>query len=126
MRPLVSGATLESAEIFRTEMKKYREGISKEDFEFTKNALIKSNARRFETLYSLTGLLKSVSKYDLPKDYIKQEENIIRNMTPEEHKALAQKYIDPDKMIYVIVGDAATQLKPLEKLGYGKPVIVKD
>ena len=121
-----SGATLESAQIFRDEMKKYREGLSPEDFKFTKNALIKSNARRFETLYSLTGLLKSISKYNLPTDYIKQEEEIIRNMTPEKHQELAQKYINPDKMIYVIVGDAATQLEPLEKLGYGKPVIVKD
>ncbi len=121
-----SGATLESVEIFRDEMKKYREGINMEDFNFTRNALIKSNARRFETMYSLTSLLRTISKYDLPKDYIRQEEDIIRNMTPEEHKALAQKYIDPDRMIYVVVGDAATQLKPLEKLGYGNPVLVKD
>ena len=121
-----SAATFESVEIFRDEMKKYREGLSQDDLEFTKNALIKSNARRFETLYSLTGLLKTISKYGLPTDYIKQEEEIIRNMTPEELKALAQKYIDPDKMIYVIVGDAATQLKPLEKLGYGEPVVVSD
>ena len=46
-------------------------------------------------------------------------------MTLEQHKELAQKYIHPDKMIYLIVGDAATQLQPLEKLGFGKPVLIK-
>jgi hypothetical protein len=25
----------------------------------------------------------------------------------------------------VVVGDAATQLKPLEKIGFGKPVLIK-
>jgi hypothetical protein len=28
-------------------------------------------------------------------------------------------------MVYVVVGDAATQLKPLEKIGFGKPVLIK-
>jgi zinc protease len=34
-------------------------------------------------------------------------------MTVEDIKAPAEKYIHPDKMIYLIVGDAATQLKNL-------------
>jgi hypothetical protein len=28
-------------------------------------------------------------------------------------------------MYYVIVGDASTQLKQLEKIGFGKPILVK-
>jgi len=28
-------------------------------------------------------------------------------------------------MHYVVVGDASTQMKPLEKIGFGKPVPVK-
>jgi zinc protease len=46
-------------------------------------------------------------------------------MTIEEHKVITDKYIIPDKMYYVIVGDAATQLNPLEKIGFGKPILVK-
>jgi zinc protease len=66
-----------------------------------------------------------MSKYGLPADYIKEDENIIRNMTIEEHKAITDKYIVPDKMYYVVVGDAATQMKPLEKIGFGIPILVK-
>jgi zinc protease len=36
-----------------------------------------------------------------------------------------QKYIDPLKMNYVVVGDAATQLKGLKKVGFGDPIEVK-
>ncbi len=121
-----SNATLESVKIFKESMENYRKGITQEDLEFTKNALAKSNSRRFETLYSLLGMLQTISAYDFPDDYIKKEEEIVKNMTLEDHKALAQKYIIPDKMIYVVVGDAETQLEPLKKVGFGDPVLIED
>ena len=121
-----SSATSESVDIFKNLMQEYRNGISAEDLEFTKNALIKSNAREFETLGALLGVLRYIDAYDLPFDYIKQEEDVVRNMTLEEHKALAQKYIDPSKMVYVVAGDAATQMKALGKIGFGKPILIKD
>ena len=120
-----SDATFESVKIIRDEMEKYRNGIDEKDLQFIKNCMILSNALRFETNGSLVGMLSTISKYGLPDDYIKKEENVINNMTIEEHKAITDKYIVPDKMYYVIVGDAATQLKPLEKIGFGKPVLVK-
>ena len=120
-----SDATFESVKIFKDEMEKYRNGISEGDLQFIKNCMILSNALRFETNGSLVGMLSTMSKYSLPDDYIKKEENIIKNITLEEHKAITDKYIVPDRMYYVIVGDAATQMKPLEKIGFGNPVLVK-
>lgn len=120
-----SNTTLESVGIFKTEMEKYRQGITREDLDFTKNALIKSNARRFETLGSLTSMLRTIGKYNLPFDYIKNEESIVREMTMDGHKEIAQKYIVPDKMIYLVVGDAQTQMKSLKNLGFGDPVLIK-
>ena len=121
-----SNSTLESMEIFKGEMLKYREGISQEDLTFTKNALMKSNAREFETMYSRLGMLEDISMYGLPFDYITKQQEVTEAMTLEQHKQLAQKYIQPDKMYYVVVGDAATQLEPLKSLGLGDPVLVED
>jgi zinc protease len=120
-----SDATFESVRIIKDEMQKYRNGINENDLQFIKNCMILSNALRFETNSALVDMLSTMSKYNLPDDYIKEEENIIKNMTIEDHKAITDKYIIPDKMYYVIVGDAATQLKPLEKIGFGKPILVK-
>jgi zinc protease len=120
-----SDATFESLKIAVDEMEKYRNGISENDIEFIKNCMILSNALRFETNGSLVGMLSTISKYGLPEDYIKNEESVIKGMTVEEHKAITNKYIVPDKMYYVVVGDAATQLKPLEKIGFGKPVLIQ-
>jgi zinc protease len=120
-----SDATFESLKIFRDEMKKYRNGISQNDLQFIKDCMMRSTALKFETNNALVGMLSSISKYGFPEDFIKKEEEVIRNMTVEEHKVITDKYIDPEKMYYVVVGDAATQLKPLEKLGFGQPVLVK-
>jgi zinc protease len=120
-----SDATLESLKIFKDEMEKYRNGITENDLQFIKNCMIRSNALRFETNGSLVGMLTTMSKYGFPDDYIKEEENVIKNMTVEEHKAITDKYIVPDKMYWVVVGDATTQFKPLEKIGFGKPILVK-
>jgi zinc protease len=121
-----TNSTLESVEIFKTEMEKYRESIPQEYVDFTKSALLKGNARNFETLYNLLNMLNNISMYDLPVDYIKQEEAFVMGLTPEKVVELANKYIDPSRMYYVVVGDAKTQLKPLEKVGLGKPILIKN
>jgi zinc protease len=120
-----SNATHESMEIFTGEMNKYREGISEEDLAFTKDALLKSNARQFENMRSLQSMLQNISMYDLPFDYITKQQEVTRSMTLEEHQMLAQKYIQPEHMYYVVVGDASTQLEPLKSLGLGDPVLVE-
>jgi zinc protease len=121
-----SQATLESVQIFRDLMLKYRDGISPEDLKFTKDALVKSNARSFETLGALIGILNNIATYNRPDDYIKQREELVKNLTAEAHKELAQKHIDPDQMIYLVVGDAATQMKSLEKLGLGDVILIEE
>ena len=49
----------------------------------------------------------------------------MKNMTIEEHKTITDRYIVTDRMYYIVVRDAATQMKQLEKLGLGKPALVK-
>jgi zinc protease len=119
-----SSTTFESTNIFLDEMKAYREGITEDDLLFTKNALIKSNARSFETIGALRGMLDYIAMYDLSFDYLKVRESEVKNMTLEEHKMLAQKYINTDVMICVIAGDAQTQAKQLSVLGFGEPILV--
>jgi len=120
-----SSATLESVEIFRDLMSKYRSGVSQSDVDFTKNALLKGNALQFETQRALLGMLNTMSAYGLPDDYIAKEENYVRQLTVEEVNAMVNKYIDPMKMYYVVAGDAATQMKELAKLGFGEPVQIQ-
>jgi zinc protease len=120
-----TNSTLESVTIFKTEMEKYRNNIPQEYIDFTKSSLMKSNALRFETLGNLLSMLNTMTSFDLPADYIKQEENFVKSLTVEKQLQLVNKYIDPARMYYVVVGDAKTQLDDLEKVGLGKPILVK-
>jgi zinc protease len=120
-----TNSTLESVTIFKTEMEKYRQNMPQEYVDFTKDALIKGNALRFETLGGLFNMLNPMTSYNLPADYVKQEEAFVRGLTIEKELELAKKYIDPSKMYYVVVGDAKTQLNDLEKVGLGKPILMK-
>jgi zinc protease len=74
---------------------------------------------------SLLSMLSEIALYAYPDNYVKQHEAFIKSLTLDQHRELARKYIDPDRMIYIVVGDAATQMKPLEMMGLGKPVLVE-
>jgi zinc protease len=122
--PVRSTATRESVRIIRDELARYREGISDQDLQFTRDALIKSNTRRFETLGDQVRMLDDIAFYGLPFDYVKQEERTVLGMTVTEHRRLAQQYIHSDKMIYLVVGDAKTQMAALSQLGLGEPILL--
>jgi len=119
-----TNTTYESVQIFKEEIEKYKNGISQEDLDFTKSALIKSNARRFESQFSLLGMLQTMSAYDLPANYIADEERIIGAMTLEEHKRLANKHLDASKMGYLVVGDAATQFEAFKNAGFDEVILL--
>ena len=89
--------------------------------DFTISGMMKSNARRFETLGSLVDYLNNVSEYNLPFDYVKNEQAYLKSLTQEKQLEIVKKYLDHSKMYYVFVGDAKTQLDDLEKVGLGKP-----
>jgi zinc protease len=118
-------ATLESVQIYKEEMEKYRESMPQEYIDFTKDALIKGDALSYESLGSLVNMAGNIAIYGLSDNYIKERENWVRNLTPEIQLEIVRKYIDPAKMYFIVVGDAKTQLKEMEKLGLGKPILME-
>lgn len=119
-----SNVTLEALQSIKEILENYAPTYSEQDLETTKSALIKGNARAFETAGAKLGMLEKIGKYDWPADYIKQREAILNEMTVEKIKKLASRYVNPNTMYWVVVGDAATQLQRMEALGFGKPVLL--
>jgi zinc protease len=119
-----TNVTLESAELVKKILNDFATTYTQSDLETTKSSLIKSNARAFETTGAKLNMLQNISKYGWKVDYVKEREKIVENMTVEGVKALAQKYLNADKMIWLVVGDAKTQLPRLKKLGFGEPVLI--
>ena len=119
-----SNVTFESVNLIKEILSQYGKNFNQNDLEVTKGYLIKSNARAFETLSSKLEMLYDISNYNYADDYAKQQENIVKNSTIDAIKKLSEKYLNADKMIYLVVGDAETQLKKLEKIGFGEPILL--
>ena len=119
-----TNVTLESAQTIKDILLNYGKDYSEQDLATTKSFLIKSNARAFETAGSKLGLLENISKFGWKPDYVKERESIVKNMTVEQIRNLSQKYLNANKMIWFIAGDAKTQLSRLSALGFGEPILL--
>ncbi len=119
-----SNITYEATELVRDILKDYHETFAQEDLDVTKSYMIKSNARKFETLGAKLNMLREISDYGYEYDYIKDQEQQVEDLSVMDIQDLAKQYINPDKMYYLIVGDAETQMEKLEELGYGEPVLL--
>jgi zinc protease len=121
-----SNVTFESVSLIKEIVAQYGKNFNENDLEVTKSFLIKSNARAFETLAAKLDMLYNISTYNYPDDYAKQQENKVKNISLEDIKTLSSNYLNTDKMIYLIVGDAETQLQKLEQIGFGKPILLNE
>lgn len=120
-----TNVTLESAQLVKEILQNYGKNYSEADLETTKGFLIKSNARAFETSFAKLNMLDNISKYGWKYDYVKGREATVKAMTVQQIKDLSAKYLNSDKMIWLVVGDAKTQLPRLKELGFGEPVLLK-
>ncbi|MDQ2746235.1 MAG: insulinase family protein [Acidobacteriota bacterium] len=66
---------------------------------------------RAETQEGLTNLLVSQQLFDLPADYLQTYRDKINAVTLDDVERVAKKYIAPDKIAIVIVGDADEIIK---------------
>ncbi|HEX8288468.1 MAG TPA: pitrilysin family protein [Pyrinomonadaceae bacterium] len=82
------------------------EKVSETELQDAKDFLTGVFPIRAETQEGLTSLIVSQKLYDLPDDYLQTYRENIGAVTIEEIAAVANKYIQPDKMAIVIVGDA--------------------
>jgi zinc protease len=100
-------------------IKKYvQNGPTADEVAFMKNAIGQSDALRFETGMQKAAFIRRILDYDLPANYTQKQAEILKNMTPEQIHTLSQKYLNPDKINILLVGDKAKILPGIQKLGY--------
>lgn len=119
-----SNVTLESLQLIKSILENYPKTFTDKDLETTQSFLIKSNARAFETAQAKLNMLENIGKYRWKYDYVKDREQIVKGMTVKQIADLSNKYLDPNKMIWLVVGDAKTQLPRLRELGFGDPILI--
>lgn len=117
-----SNVTLESTQAIREILEEYPQTFSEKDLATTRSFLIKSSARAFETANAKLGMLQNMSDYGWSSNYVNERADIVRNMSQQRISQLAEQYANPNEMIWLVVGDAATQLERMKELGFGEAV----
>ena len=117
--PVRNEVTLESVTEVLNELRRIRTGdIEKRELEDTKNYLAGVFPTTVQSASDIAGRLLDMELYDLPRDYFDRYRENIASVTAADVARVANKYIDPDRAIIVIVGNASQIREPLGTLGY--------
>jgi len=119
-----TNVTKESIDLIQDIVGNYGKDFSQEELDIMKGALLRGQALKSETLNDKLGMLNEISSYGYADDFRAQNAKAVEAMTLEDFKALAAKYLRPDAMNYLVVGDAETQAEGLKDLGYGDPIML--
>ncbi|MFQ3194379.1 MAG: zinc protease [Colwellia sp.] len=119
-----TNVTLEAIALIKDLVEKYQNDFNDKDLATTKSYYLKSNARKFETYNAKLAILQSMSQYNLPANYILERATLVESLTLENIKSLASEHLHHEKMIYLVVGDAKTQMERLKALGLGEPILI--
>ncbi len=114
-----TNATKESLELIRDILKSHATEMSEAELAETKDALLRGQALKNETLGDKLRLVQNITRNGLPDDDKSKGMARVKAMDIEAAKALMSSHIRPEAMRIVVVGDAASQAERLKDLGYG-------
>ena len=107
------------SEIFK-EVRRMRETeLTPEELALSKDALVRGLPQQFETSSSVTASTSNIYIYDLGLDYYTKLPARLTAVDAAQVKAAAEKYVVPDKLLVIAVGDRARIAGELQKLNLG-------
>jgi zinc protease len=107
---------------FMKELRNIRETVSADEMDRAKNYIALGYPQQFQTVSNIAGKLEELVEYNLPSDYFNKFISEILETSDEEVNSAADKYIDPDKVIIVVVGDKAKIEEGIKALNLGEVI----
>ncbi|HUO16498.1 MAG TPA: pitrilysin family protein [Verrucomicrobiae bacterium] len=74
----------------------------------------------FETVQQLSGAYGNILEYSLPEDYYNTFTAKAMSLTPDGADQIAKKYIQPDHLVWVVVGDMSKVEAGIRELNIGE------
>ncbi|PKL83227.1 MAG: hypothetical protein CVV24_06130 [Ignavibacteriae bacterium HGW-Ignavibacteriae-3] len=112
--------TDKSLEEFFKELNGIREPLSDEDIDKAKNYVALGFPNNFQSVAVIAAQLAEMVEFNLPENYFSNYISKILNLNAAEVNSAAIKYIVPDQMIVVVVGDKAKIEDGIKKLNLGE------
>src|SRR5688572_6660371 len=124
--PLMAGAAVRadvtgpSVEEVLKEVGKMRDaGVTDEELKMAKDSMVRSLPANFETTFSTAGTMAQIYMYDLPLNYYQTLPARVEAISRDDVGAVAKKYLTPDRMLIVAVGDKKVIEPQISKLSLG-------
>ena len=111
--------TAESLAEFFKELDGIRRPIPSDELARAKNYLAFGFPAEFETIAALAAKVEEQLLYDLPSDVFSRYVEQIQAVSATDVAKVAEKYIQPEKLMVVVVGDRKTVEGPIRKLNLG-------
>ncbi|HEX6174765.1 MAG TPA: pitrilysin family protein [Candidatus Binatia bacterium] len=97
---------LQAIDIAKEEIRRIRQTpVSEAELNDAKDYLTGSFPLRFDTMGKVANFLAQVEYFELGLDYTERYPDLIRKITIDDVRRVAQKYLEPERMITVIVGN---------------------
>lgn len=96
--------------------------VTGEEFESIMRNMTLRLPGRFETLSSLEGAAIDLINYNLPNDYWSKYSTNMRGLTESQLAAAGKKFVQPDEIIWLIVGDISKIENGIRSLDYGEVI----
>lgn len=106
-------------EIFNEIREIRQEGVTAEELALARDSIVRSLPAQFETSSRVTASTSNIFIYDLGLDYYARLPARLSAVTIEQVQAMAEKYVVPDNLIVIAVGDGARVSADLRALGLG-------
>jgi zinc protease len=117
--PVRNEVTLEAVNEVLTELRRIRTGdVEAGELSDTKAYLAGVFPATVQTASDIAGRLLDMDLYDLPNDYFDHYRENITAVSKDDVERVAKKYIDPDRVLIVIVGNVKQIEKPINTLGF--------
>jgi zinc protease len=101
-----------------------KDGITEKELSFTKSSIGQRDALKYETTSQKASFMRQLIWNDFDKDLVQKQLSILNDLSKKDVDAIIRKYINPEQLFIVVVGDSALVLDKLKALGY--PVVVSD
>jgi zinc protease len=99
--------------------------VTADEMKSAKDALVNSLPGAFETGSAAVGNFANTFIYDLGLDYYANYSEEVRAVTPAQTLAVTKKYLQPNSLVVVAVGDRSAIEPELQKLNLG-PLEIRD
>lgn len=98
--------------------------VTDDELSTAKSKLVQELPERFESVSSTAGSIVSLYLQDLPRDFYQTFASEVGKVTKDGVTQAAQKYVDPDHLSIVIVGDRKSIEEPLRGTKVAPVVLV--